>query len=206
MAWNRTRTDSVGLGERRVAGWSGHGNEPLGFIKGDQPIGCSLLKKLSLRGVRRLPGQLRDLFAFRTECWTEWFCVPDVADSTADREGLSWMRMPMSFTFMQIPKRHDPLITADPHLNLPLMPTNLRSLYFPNIYHGAKSRDSSVSKVTRLWAGRPRFDSRQGRDFCSSPPPPDRLWGPPSLLSNGYKGCYIGGKAAGAWSWPLTSP
>jgi len=32
-----------------------------------------------------------------------------------------------------------------------------------------------------------------------------RLWGPPSLLSNGYRGSFIGGKAAGAWSWPLTS-
>jgi len=32
----------------------------------------------------------------------------------------------------------------------------------------------------------------------SSPPHPDRLWGPPSLLSNGYQGSFPGGKAAEA--------
>jgi hypothetical protein len=32
---------------------------------------------------------------------------------------------------------------------------------------------------------------------------PDRLWGPPSLLYSGYR-VFSGGKAAGAWRWPLT--
>ena len=32
---------------------------------------------------------------------------------------------------------------------------------------------------------------------------PDRLWGPPSLLYNGYR-VFLGGKAAGAWCWPPT--
>jgi hypothetical protein len=32
---------------------------------------------------------------------------------------------------------------------------------------------------------------------------PDRPWGPPSLLSNGYQ-VFPGGKAAGAWCWPPT--
>jgi hypothetical protein len=27
----------------------------------------------------------------------------------------------------------------------------------------------------------------------------------PCLLSNGYQGSFSGGKAAGAWSWPLIS-
>jgi hypothetical protein len=39
----------------------------------------------------------------------------------------------------------------------------------------------------------------------SSPGRPDRLWDPTSLLFSGYWGCFPGGKAAGAWSWPLTS-
>ena len=33
---------------------------------------------------------------------------------------------------------------------------------------------------------------------------PDRLWGPPSLLYNGYR-VFPGGKAAGAWRWPPTA-
>jgi hypothetical protein len=52
---------------------------------------------------------------------------------------------------------------------------------------------SSVSIVTRQ-----RIDFRQGQGFFSSPPPPYRLWGPPSLLFSGYRGSFLGGKAAGA--------
>jgi hypothetical protein len=42
----------------------------------------------------------------------------------------------------------------------------------------------------------PRFFSLQ----C-----PDRFWGPPGLLCNGYRGSFSWSKAVGAWSWPLTS-
>jgi len=39
--------------------------------------------------------------------------------------------------------------------------------------------------------------------FIRAPPRPEWLWGPPSLLYNGYQGLFP--KAVGAWSWPLTS-
>jgi hypothetical protein len=49
------------------------------------------------------------------------------------------------------------------------------------------SRGGSVSTVTWLRAGRPEFESRQGQGFFSSPPHSDRLCGPPSHLSSGYR-------------------
>jgi len=43
-------------------------------------------------------------------------------------------------------------------------------------------------------------------DLLSTPHYPDRFWGPPSLLSNGCTdSSFPRDKAAGAWSWPLTS-
>jgi hypothetical protein len=44
----------------------------------------------------------------------------------------------------------------------------------------------------RLWAERLGFDHRQGqgRELFSSPPRLDRLWVPPSLLSNAYQGLF----------------
>ena len=56
-------------------------------------------------------------------------------------------------------------------------------------------RDSSVGIATRYGLGGP------GEIFRTRP---DRPWGPPSLLYNGY-GVFPGSKAAGAWRWPPTS-
>jgi hypothetical protein len=44
----------------------------------------------------------------------------------------------------------------------------------------------------------PRIDPGGGHIFRTRP---DGLWGPPSLLYNGYR-IFPGGKAAGAWRWP----
>jgi hypothetical protein len=44
-----------------------------------------------------------------------------------------------------------------------------------------------------------------GSRIFASPRRPDRPWGSPNLLYNGYWGFFPGGKAAGAWNWPLLS-
>jgi hypothetical protein len=66
------------------------------------------------------------------------------------------------------------------------------------------SRNCWVSVMTRLRVGRPRFDSWQEQwSFCLLPRP-HRLWVPPSLLSDKYRGNFPGGRGFRAWSWPLT--
>ena len=62
------------------------------------------------------------------------------------------------------------------------------------------SRDSAVDK--RLATGwTVRGSNPCGGEIFRTRP--DRLWGPPSLLHNGYRD-FPGGKAAGAWRWPPT--
>jgi hypothetical protein len=60
--------------------------------------------------------------------------------------------------------------------------------------HPRWGRVGLVDRATRY-----RLDG-PGRDY---PHRPDRLWGPPRLLHNGYP-IFPGGKAAGAWCWPPT--
>jgi hypothetical protein len=38
------------------------------------------------------------------------------------------------------------------------------------------------------WTTGVRFPASEGREFFSSPPHPDQLWDPPSILSSGYRG------------------
>jgi hypothetical protein len=66
-------------------------------------------------------------------------------------------------------------------------------------------RSSSVTMVSRLHAGRPELNSRQGKwwDSFSSPPHSDWRWEPSNLLSNGHRGLFPRGRV----TWlNLTSP
>jgi hypothetical protein len=59
---------------------------------------------------------------------------------------------------------------------------------------------SSVGIATRYEPDGPGIESGEEEIFSTRP---DRPWGPPSLLYNGYR-VIPGGKAAGAWSGPPT--
>jgi hypothetical protein len=61
-------------------------------------------------------------------------------------------------------------------------------------------QDSLVSLATHYRLDSPGIKSQWGQDFHVCP---DQLWGQPSILYNGF-GVFLGGKAAGAWCWPLT--
>jgi hypothetical protein len=65
-----------------------------------------------------------------------------------------------------------------------------------------KSRDCAVGIATGYGLDDRGIGVRVpgGLRIFSSPSRPDRHWGPPNLLSNGYRDSFSGGKAAGAGS------
>jgi hypothetical protein len=76
---------------------------------------------------------------------------------------------------------------------------NLGSIaIFP--WRDLRSRDSVVGIATGYGLDDQGVRVRVpvGSRIFSSPSRPDRLWGPLNLLSNGYRGLFPGGKAAGA--------
>jgi hypothetical protein len=77
--------------------------------------------------------------------------------------------------------------------------------YIPRPSHSSITRTivgggpgSSVGIATDYGLDGPGIESRWSEIFRTRP---DRPWGPPSLLYNGYR-VYPGGKAAGAWCRP----
>jgi hypothetical protein len=73
---------------------------------------------------------------------------------------------------------------------------------FKNVVNSTqyRSRETSVCIGTGYGLlGRGLIPGKENRLF-STPQRPDWLWGPPTLLFNGYLGG--GGRVAGAWSWP----
>jgi hypothetical protein len=79
--------------------------------------------------------------------------------------------------------------------------------YYFCIYYFSRSRDSSVGIATGYGLDDRGVGVRVavGSWIFSSPRRPDRLKGPPNLLTNGYRGLFPRGKVAGAWSWPRIS-
>jgi hypothetical protein len=63
------------------------------------------------------------------------------------------------------------------------------------MYLENKGPVSSVGIATDYGLDGPGIETRWGKIFRTGP---DRPWGPPSLLYNGYR-VFPGGKAAGAW-------
>jgi hypothetical protein len=89
-----------------------------------------------------------------------------------------------------------------------LIPRRLHWIQEHNMkyWHAVRSRDNAVGTATGYglvdWGVGVRVPVGSR---ISSSRHPNRLWGPPSLLFNGYRGLFPGGEAAGACSWPLTS-
>jgi hypothetical protein len=92
---------------------------------------------------------------------------------------------------------------VNPLKNVQIVPHNAR---IKKITISPKvSRDSAVGIATGYGLDDWEVGVRVPVRIITSPYRPDRLWGPPNLLYNGYRELFPGCKAAGAWSWPLTS-
>jgi hypothetical protein len=96
-------------------------------------------------------------------------------------------------------------------LNIPIGSQVLKcpQITFTYMSHSRQYRGANTIQTYIIYIGRSRNSSvvyrwatgwmiggsspGSGWEFFSSPPRPDRLWGPPSLLPNGYQGLFSGG-------------
>jgi hypothetical protein len=83
----------------------------------------------------------------------------------------------------------------------------IKTHWMLHVSSASRSRDIVVVIATGYGLDDREFGVRApvGSGILSSPCRPDQLWDPPNPLSNGYRGIFPGGKAAGAWNWSLTS-
>jgi hypothetical protein len=84
---------------------------------------------------------------------------------------------------------------------LPFTSYVLIALYLIGLSAWIVGRDSSVGIATRYRLDGPGIESRWGRDFQHPYRP---VLGPTQSPIHWVSGLFPGGKAAGAWSWPLT--
>jgi hypothetical protein len=88
------------------------------------------------------------------------------------------------------------------------IPTFVSNTTLYNLQYGAGVAQSVYYLTTDWTTGRSGFDFRQRQKIFLYPLCPDRLWGPPSLMSNGYRGSFPQGKVGplrDADHWPLSS-
>ena len=90
------------------------------------------------------------------------------------------------------------LLPQDPSTKLPLLEDSVDTKC-RNVNFTTTKIISCSSPLATGWTVR-GSNLGGGEIFRSRP---DRLWGPPSLLYNGYR-VFQGGKAAVAWRWPPT--
>jgi hypothetical protein len=110
-----------------------------------------------------------------------------------------WSLISSYCVLVHLPMKCSYLLRIPWHQNYQVVCLMKRSLSSTQKPHNRKNYDSSVGIVTTIKVGRPRIDSRQEqwRKFLSLLLRADRLWGPPSLLTNSFRGLSSGVKRQG---------